>query len=493
MTKEHDGRIERYLHGAVRGLWGRKRGEVREELQAHIQVRLAAHRLAGLSETAAVERTLRELGGFEEVNADMNRLYALPPLFGEALRRVLRHLQTKPLRTLLTLLQVLLGTLAMTVALNAYLGTLGNRDARRFVVVAGSRDGGSPVSWNIFQADDMQKLLSLAPAVEAVARYGVMWSDEILYQDERYALRSAARVDPSFFELAGIDLVHGSFFTQGDARNRAAVVVISEGIADTLFGATNPIGQVFTLLPFSEIPDPSPRRTYRVVGTFNYEENTLLSYFNRPAPVYFPAWFAGISSTNTSSIRVFAKPGQSEAARRQILAAVGQVYRDAPELRHYDLALGEGFYIEELGQDYRYVDRLNPNIIIFGLFGIIALIIGTIGIFSATVVNVAERTHEIGVRRSLGASATRIGLEFMSESGALAAFGGFCGVLLAALVIPWLGAQVGSELFAGVQLIWRPLAALAVLALVVLLSAFFSLFPALQVGRRSPVIALREA
>ncbi len=74
--------VERYLQRATWGLWGRKRQEVREELETHIQERIVAHRIAGLSEKNAVERTLSEMGEPREVSEGMTRIYTLPTLLG---------------------------------------------------------------------------------------------------------------------------------------------------------------------------------------------------------------------------------------------------------------------------------------------------------------------------------------------------------------------------------------------------------------------------
>ena len=80
--------VERYLSRATRGLWGRKREEVREELEAHIQERVMAYRIAGLGEQDATERTLQEFGHPREVSAGMARIYALPTLFEMSLLAV---------------------------------------------------------------------------------------------------------------------------------------------------------------------------------------------------------------------------------------------------------------------------------------------------------------------------------------------------------------------------------------------------------------------
>lgn len=73
---------ERYLQRATRGLWGRKRHEVKEELEAHLHERVMAHRIAGLGETDALERALLELGNPREVSVGMIRLHTLPTLAG---------------------------------------------------------------------------------------------------------------------------------------------------------------------------------------------------------------------------------------------------------------------------------------------------------------------------------------------------------------------------------------------------------------------------
>lgn len=74
--------VERYLNRATRGLWGRRRREVREELEVHLFERITAHRIAGLNEGDAVEKVLREMGEPGEVSSGMMRLYTAPWVAG---------------------------------------------------------------------------------------------------------------------------------------------------------------------------------------------------------------------------------------------------------------------------------------------------------------------------------------------------------------------------------------------------------------------------
>ena len=74
--------VERYLTRATRGLWGKKRLEVKEELAAHIEGRVKRHLVAGLDEAAAVQKALTELGQPAQVSAGMVRLHTAPTLMG---------------------------------------------------------------------------------------------------------------------------------------------------------------------------------------------------------------------------------------------------------------------------------------------------------------------------------------------------------------------------------------------------------------------------
>jgi hypothetical protein len=78
-------RIDQYLRKSTRGLWGRKREEVREELSVHIEGRIHAYLIGGLNESDAVEKTLAELGHPTHVSAGMAKLHTLPVVAGSGM------------------------------------------------------------------------------------------------------------------------------------------------------------------------------------------------------------------------------------------------------------------------------------------------------------------------------------------------------------------------------------------------------------------------
>ena len=77
--------VETYLRRATRGLWGKKRLEVREELAAHLHERALSYQIAGLRETDAVKKALAELGKPQEVSLGMAKLYTFPKLAGSGI------------------------------------------------------------------------------------------------------------------------------------------------------------------------------------------------------------------------------------------------------------------------------------------------------------------------------------------------------------------------------------------------------------------------
>ncbi|MGL4610884.1 MAG: ABC transporter permease [Trueperaceae bacterium] len=135
--------------------------------------------------------------------------------------------------------------------------------------------------------------------------------------------------------------------------------------------------------------------------------------------------------------------------------------------------------------------NLQPLHAALGLFGIVALIVGLIGIFSIMLVDALERERDTGIKRVLGASKSRITREMTLEVTLIAGLGGLYGVVLSAMIIPFLVQGVGGSLFWNIRSRWQPLAALIVFALTLFLSMILGGFPALRASSIKVVEALK--
>lgn len=408
---------------------------------------------------------------------------------------VLRSFRRRPLRTALLLVQVFLGTLIMTLALSAALGSRAPAaPPERFDVWAGHEsEDGSSQSYAVFRAGDVPELLDLAPDALHLAVVGELYEPVVVVGNTRYALRAGAQVSAGFFGLEPPRMVRGTVFTDAEIRGEEKVALLSVNAARALFGDADPVGRDLNLEIDDFNPDtpPAPPTPYRVVGLFE-PPPTDDPYSGGPA-LYLPfpnADDPGVQPAGTLAVR--AEPGRREAAQAQLLSAVRRLYK--AELEEQGAEEGRDFTVREPGDTSPGPEGIDFDLLTFGLFGAVALVVSSIGIFSATVVEAEERTHEIGVRRALGASAARVGWSLVARALGVALLGGLLGVLGAALLIPVLqGPARDAALFGGTRLTFSPLAALVALGAVVGVSGLLGLVPALRVGRLKPVQALRES
>ena len=406
----------------------------------------------------------------------------------------LRAFLRRPLRPSLLLLQVFLGSLIMTLALSAALGKRAqDAPTERFNFIAGYEDADSSQTYSLFYTKELPDLRKLAPDVAQIAVVSDLYGPTVIVGDTRYALRSGARVSTGYFDLEPPNLVQGTVFTAEEFEKGQDVALLSEGAAKALYGDADPIGQTLNLETddFTSDTPPAPPTPYRIVGTFT---SPIANQLNDLPALYLPYESSG-QANPASTLAVRAKPGQGEAARTQLLSAARRVYKDKEELKNQAGGEGQDFMIKAPGEEiYAPNQGIDQDVLVFGLFGAVALVVSSIGIFSATVIEAEERAHEIGIRRALGASAARIGSSLVMRAFVVAVIGSVLGIAGAALLIPVFQDSAQSlYLFGGTRLVFNPLAAATVFGMIVIISVVLGLVPAFRVGRLKPVQALRES
>lgn len=128
------------------------------------------------------------------------------------------------------------------------------------------------------------------------------------------------------------------------------------------------------------------------------------------------------------------------------------------------------------------------NAILVGI-ALISLAVGGLSVINTMAMSVAERTREIGIKRAIGGSRTRIVTEFVAESALIGFLGGVIGLMLGAAVA-WLGNELGRD--SGFLLfLLTPATAVTAVAFSTILGAVAGLVPALHAARLDPVAALR--
>lgn len=413
--------------------------------------------------------------------------------------RVVRRMRARPVRTALTLLQLLLGAAAMTVALSALQrgvsGPTASGQSERFDLMAREQMNGGTRIYPLYESGQLEEFLALAPDVESAALSNQTGPQARFAVDGvAFEFRRAGVVSPNYFELAGLTPSRGSFFGASEEAVEAPVIVLSDEAARVIFGDVDPIGLELESLPgaMSGLPPGMtlPATTMTVVGTFADPAAEGVRAYSEPT-AYLPIWNdgTGLRRGNATTLNVLAKPGRAAQAREQVVSAAATAASAALEMYDLDSSV---IQVVEVGQAFGAAGSANPAAVVLAVFGLVAVIVGAIGIFSITVVDVLERTHELGIRRALGASGRRLVVELTAEAAMQAALGAVLGVALAWLFMPLVAPALGSGILFTGGFSVEPLVALVVIALTVVLGGLLALFPAAQVGRLKPVSALRD-
>lgn len=295
---------------------------------------------------------------------------------------------------------------------------------------------------------------------------GQTWSDN----DGQDALFRV--VTPSFLDTMRASLREGRWFTQDDRSNTQPVMVINETFANRHWAGQSPIGKRFHV-SFNG-GKPEDRRWLTVIGVIKEIRERGIDIGLKQA-MYMPEAQAELYWPKPSdlAIRTSVDPQSVTNAVRQ---AIWSIDRDQPIARVRTM--------DEVSD--RQLEARSQQMTLLTTFAALALILASLGIYGVLSYAVAQRTQEIGVRMSLGATPQSIVGLVLNRGLALTAVGLVLGVI-GSLVA---GRLVKTMLF-GVKE-QDPTTLIAVSLVLLIVAAMACLIPALRASRVDPMIALRN-
>lgn len=283
-------------------------------------------------------------------------------------------------------------------------------------------------------------------------------------------------VYPSELRNSGLDMVAGRFINQNDINSKRRVVVIHEESAKTLFGNNNPIGQLVKICDLS----------FTVVGT--YEQEWRRDVF---VP-YSTARSMSGGSDNVNNITVKLKNvtslEESDAAEQSFRSTLGRQHTFAEDDNG-------SLWIWNRFSDYmRTSSAMGAIGMTVWVIGLLTMLSGIVGVSNIMFVSVRERTHEIGIRRAIGAKPRSILRQIILESVAITTLFGYVGIVLGMLVSQGISMLVGDG---GDRPIMKDPTvdisiAIQVTLVLIVAGAFAGLFPAMKSLKIKPVEALRD-
>ncbi|MGG1650953.1 ABC transporter permease [Paenibacillus sp. NRS-1783] len=399
--------------------------------------------------------------------------------FREIIRVSLNSLRTNMLRSLLTMLGIIIGVAAViaivaigkgsTATITSQINSMGNN--LLMIYPYAPYDGSNSMSFSQTKGISLEDIAALEQqkavaevAPSAMTNADITWSrNKVSGQIEGTSL--------AFVHVRKLSLAQGRSFTHYEVEKRLNVVVLGSDAARNIFGpdASRAVGETIMI---KQLP-------FKVVGVLT---NSNSNMSNSGQQVYVPIT-TGMERLGNMSIQQVNASATTEEKIDQASAEIRQVLRARHELKPSE---GDDFQImtqTEILKTVSGVDRV-MNMLLLGVAAI-ALGVGGIGIMNIMLVSVTERTREIGIRKAIGAQRSDIMLQFLAEAVFLSLMGGLVGVMAG------LGGAKLLEKFVHMPIVYTMEPVLYSFLCCMGIGVLFGVYPARKASKLRPIDALR--
>jgi putative ABC transport system permease protein len=400
----------------------------------------------------------------------------------EAFLIALETLRTHKLRSFLTLLGVVIATTTLIVVLsvingmNLYIADhIANLGANVFVLSQFQWAQGEE-AWlkarrrnKPIRLDDYEFIKSNLKGYKSIGALGGIWPQPgARYKGQTIDEIDLQGVTPSMIDIGAQEVEYGRFISEADERHSAPVCFIGQDLVKQFFPNVDPLGKEILISgqPFEVIG------VAKTIGTTFGQSQDNFAFLPLTT---FKKDFMGRPGINVSV----------QAWNAQQMPVLEDEVRVLMRVRHHltyneddDFGLNASDTIMGLWK------RLTGSIFAITIAVVaVFMVVGGIVIMNIMLASVTERTHEIGIRKSLGARRRDILTQFVMESAVMAALGGALGVLIAGLLSILINHFFASSL---------PVYAIVIgLSLSTIVGLFFGIYPASKAAKLDPIEALR--
>lgn len=417
----------------------------------------------------------------------------------ESLRLSFEGLRSNKMRSLLTMLGIIIGIAAVIGILtvgdglsSSITGTMSGLGASTISISLRETESADPMSgmMGMTGKPDEEDLISEKMIQEMQERYAediaaVSLSESVgsgRAKDGRlYANVGVTGVNNGYFAVDDLELLAGRFLEDRDDEGGRMVCVVSDKLVSNMFGGD----QQAALGSELSVEVGADRLRLRIVGIYKYEASAFLIYTGSERDIstslYIPLSAAKRLSSGSdgfSNITVLARAdADSSSVAARLEEFLGRYYR-----RNDDYSIS-ATSMESIIASVN--DMMGTLSIAIAVIAAISLLVGGIGVMNIMLVSVTERTREIGTRKALGATNANIQMQFVVESALICLVGGVIGIILGAAF-----GYLGSTLL-GVPTL-PDLGSVALAAgFSLAVGIFFGYYPASKAAKMDPIEALR--
>jgi putative ABC transport system permease protein len=400
-------------------------------------------------------------------------------VIGSALLLALRNIRRNPMRSVLTMLGVVIGVASVVCMVTLGRGTtervtqdVAKLGDRLLMIRAGAPRRMSATVAPAFRPADVRAIRTEIPGLVAVAPTASGAVRAIAGSRNRST--SAHGVTNDFLTARRWEIAEGREFTDAELRGGKAVCMLGTTVRDDLFGAATQVQGV--ALRVGNV-------SCTVIGVLapkgqsalgNDQDDLILMPL-----VAFQRRIAG--TTDISMIQVSAAPDVSMADTQRRIEVLLR------KRRHVRQGEDDDFSVRDMAEISQVLGGVTSALTgLLGGIAAVSLVVGGIGIMNVMLVSVTERTREIGLRLAIGALGRDVLWQFLVESVVLSVLGGLIGVLLGYGV----SAIAASKL--GLPFVASPDVAVVAFIFSASVGVFFGLYPAIRASRLDPMEALRH-
>ncbi|MDK1030094.1 MAG: ABC transporter permease [Anaerolineae bacterium] len=282
---------------------------------------------------------------------------------------------------------------------------------------------------------------------------------------------------PDFPSVRDMDIAQGRYFTQSEVDRTQKVVVLGYSLAQELFGETDPIGQTVTVGTLKMI----------VIGVL--DEKGLVGDIDYDARLYMPIKVVFQKFTNSrfarfrgDRVRLIYVELEEDVELEDVILQIQLLIS-----KRHELPLEEADFTVTTQQDIISTQESTTAAFrsLLAWVAGVSLIVGGIGIMNIMLVSVTERTREIGIRQSVGATPEDIRMQFLTEALLLSIFGGLIGIMVG------IGGAYIFGAASGMRTVVVPSSILLAFFSAAIVGVFFGYYPANKAAQLDPIEALR--